>query len=97
MKLCLLILCLLNSLTCFAEEASSKTEVQGYKLIEVQSGSMFQQLGLQRGDVIKKVDGKPVTSPQEAMAIYDIKKKAKKMKIEIERNGKTEILKYEIK
>lgn len=71
-------------------------EINGYRLLDIQSGSIFEQLGLQRMDVIKGVDGNPVDSPGKAMELYNALKNAPKLSIQIERNGKTENMSYTI-
>lgn len=71
-------------------------EINGYRLLDIQPGSVFEQLGLQRMDVIKGVDGNPVDSPGKAMELYNALKNSPKLSIDIERNGKTEKLQYTI-
>jgi general secretion pathway protein C len=71
-------------------------EINGYRLLDIQTGSIFEQLGLQRMDVIKGVDGSPVDSPGKAMELYNALKNSPKLSIQIERNGKTENMSYTI-
>ena len=71
-------------------------EINGYRLLDIQTGSIFEQLGLQRMDVIKGVDGNPVDSPGKAMELYNALKNSPKLSIQIERNGKTENMSYTI-
>lgn len=70
--------------------------INGFRLLDMQPGSIYEQLGLQRMDVIKAVDGTPVDSPAKAMELYNALKSAPKVGIQIERNGKTETLNYTI-
>lgn len=71
-------------------------EINGFRLLDIQPGSIFEQLGLQRMDVIKGVDGNPVDSPAKAMELYNALKNSSKLGLQIERNGKTETLNYNI-
>lgn len=71
-------------------------EINGYRLLDIQPGSIFEQLGLQRMDVIKGVDGNPVDSPGKAMELYNALKNSPKLSIQVERNGKTENMQYSI-
>lgn len=70
--------------------------INGFRLLDMQEGSIFGQLGLQRMDVIKSVDGTPVDSPAKAMELYQALKNSNKLSIQIERNGKSESLNYTI-
>lgn len=70
--------------------------INGFRLLDMQPGSIFEQLGMQRMDVIKSVDGTPVDSPAKAMELYNTLKNAPKLSLQIERNGKTETMTYNI-
>lgn len=72
-------------------------EVDGFRLLDFQPGSIYEKLGLQRMDVIKGVNGDPVDSPAKAMELYNALKNSDKISLSIERNGKTENLDYSIK
>ncbi len=71
-------------------------EINGFRLLDIQPGSIFEQLGLQKMDVIKGVDGTPVDSPAKAMELYNALKSSPKLGLQIERNGKTETKNYNI-
>lgn len=48
----------------------------GYKLFEIDEGSIFQVVGFSDGDVVTEIDGKPLDSPLNAMsALMEVKKK----------------------
>ncbi|MGZ3816969.1 MAG: type II secretion system protein GspC [Bdellovibrio sp.] len=70
--------------------------VNGFRLLDMQPGSIFEQLGLQRMDVIKSVDGTPVDSPAKAMELYNTLKNSPKVTLQVERNGKNETMTYNI-
>lgn len=71
-------------------------EIDGFRLLDFQPGSIYEKLGLQRMDVIKGVNGEPVDSPAKAMELYNALKSSDKVNISVERNGKTESLDYSI-
>ena len=56
----------------------------------------FSQLGLKKMDVIKSVNGEPVTSPQKAMELYQALRNEGNISIGIERDGRTESLDYTV-
>ena len=70
--------------------------INGFRLLDMQPGSIYEQLGLQRMDVIKSVDGTPVDSPAKAMELYNTLKNSPKVSLQVERNGKTETMTYNI-
>lgn len=70
--------------------------INGFRLLDMQPGSIYEQLGLQRMDVIKAVDGTPVDSPAKAMELYNTLKNSAKVTLQIERNGKNETMTYNI-
>lgn len=70
--------------------------INGFRLLDMQPGSIYEQLGLQRMDVIKSVDGTPVDSPAKAMELYNTLKNSPKVTLQIERNGKNETKTYNI-
>lgn len=72
-------------------------EINGFRILDMQPGSIYEQLGLQRMDVIKGVNGEPVDSVQKAMEMYNTLKNGTQVKMSIERGGKTETFTYDVK
>jgi general secretion pathway protein C len=72
-------------------------EINGFRILDMQPGSIYEQLGLQRMDVIKGVNGEPVDSVQKAMEMYNTLKNGSQVKMAIERGGKTETFTYDVK
>lgn len=70
--------------------------INGFRVLDMQPGSIYEQLGIQRMDVIKSVDGTPVDSPAKAMELYNTLKNSSKLSIQVERNGKNETMTYNI-
>nr|BFD67349.1 hypothetical protein HAGR004_23710 [Bdellovibrio sp. HAGR004] len=70
--------------------------INGFRILDMQPGSIYEQLGIQRMDVIKAVDGTPVDSPAKAMELYNTLKNSPKVTLQVERNGKTETMTYNI-
>ncbi|MBC7741235.1 MAG: PDZ domain-containing protein [Bdellovibrionaceae bacterium] len=87
-------------MTTFAKTSTSQPD--GFKIIDVEKGSIYEQLGLKPGDVIKSVNGKPVNSVQDSMQFYNTLKAppkggASKLEVEVVRNKKVEKFKYDLK
>lgn len=72
-------------------------EINGFRILDMQEGSIFSQLGLSRMDVLKSVNGEPVDSIQKAMELYNTMKNGNQVKLGIERGGKDQMNTYDIK
>ncbi len=59
--------------------------------------SFHEKLGLKQGDIIKSINGKPVNSPKDAMAISEFGKNSGKIEVEVLRGEKTHKMIYEVK
>ncbi|MBA3015559.1 MAG: PDZ domain-containing protein [Proteobacteria bacterium] len=72
-------------------------EASGFALDHIVGGSLFDKIGLQNGDVIQGADGKAVTSPEDAFAIYQGLKNQPSVSLTIIRNGKPETVSVQIR
>jgi len=62
---------------------------QGFKLFSIRPDSIYTKIGIQNGDVIKRINGYDLNSPEKALEIYSKLKEAGRIDIEVERNGAT--------
>ncbi len=62
---------------------------QGFKLFSIRPDSIYSKIGVQNGDVLKRINGYDLNSPEKALEIYSKLKEASRIDIEIERNGST--------
>ncbi len=69
-------------------------EISGFKLVAIKAGSIYETLGLKRGDIIKGVNGEPVDSPQKAMELYSALKSADSIQLDVNRGGSSTTLNY---
>ncbi len=60
---------------------------QGFKLFSIRPDSLYTKIGVQNGDVIKRINGYDLNSPEKALEIYSKLKEASRIEIELERNG----------
>lgn len=60
---------------------------QGFKLFSIRPDSIYSKIGIQNGDVIKRINGYDLNSPEKALEIYSKLKEASRIDIEVERNG----------
>ncbi|OFZ29794.1 MAG: general secretion pathway protein GspC [Bdellovibrionales bacterium RIFCSPHIGHO2_01_FULL_40_29] len=71
-------------------------EINGFRLLDLQENSIFGQLGLARMDILQSVNGERIDSIQKAMETYNAMKNGNKIELGVVRNGKTEVMTYEI-
>ena len=72
-------------------------KASGYKLMNIKKGSLVEAVGLQNGDIVKEINGKPIDKPEAAFGAYQQLKDDGRFVIEIERKGRRETLSYDIR
>ena len=71
--------------------------IGGFRLLGVESNSVYAQLGLKSGDTIIDVNGQTVDGPQKAMALFDALKPGQDIGIKINRSGQEKTLTFQLK
>jgi len=66
----------------------------GVEVTQIRRGSFFASLGLKNGDVIQKINNKPIKSPDDAMAFYNRLKSGSRVSIVITRGQKPKTINY---
>ena len=84
----------LNDLSTLATQArivpSFKNGVaNGFKLFSIVPDSLYAKIGVQNGDVIRRINGYEMNSPDKALEIYQKLRDASRIEIELERRGET--------
>jgi general secretion pathway protein C len=69
----------------------------GFKLFSIRPGSIYSKIGIQNGDVIRRINGYDINSPDKALEVYSKLKESSKIEIELERRGKPVTKNYAIK
>jgi general secretion pathway protein C len=92
---------LMNSSGCLVTQArivpSMKNgKANGFKLFSIRKGSIYSKIGIQNGDVIQRINGYEITSPDKALEIYTKLKDAKTIRIELTRRGKPMKFTYKV-
>lgn len=68
----------------------------GFKLFSIRPGSLYSKIGLQNGDVITRINGYEMSSPEKGLEIYGKLKDAKQVTVDMKRRGKPQTLDYSI-
>jgi general secretion pathway protein C len=69
----------------------------GFKLFSIQPGSLYASIGIENGDVIQRVNGYEINSPEKALELYQKLRESQRVVINGERGGQTFEKVYEIK
>lgn len=72
-------------------------EAAGFRFAAIRPGSIFSDLGFSSGDVIKQINGVPLTSPEKIYTIFQNLKDEKKIEVDILRRGQKKTMAYEIR
>ncbi|AKU91319.1 type II secretion system protein GspC [Vulgatibacter incomptus] len=59
----------------------------GFKLFSIRPGSLYSKIGIENGDVIRKINGFEINSPEKALELYAKLKESSKVELELERRG----------
>ena len=70
---------------------------EGFKLFSIRPGSIYSMLGIVNGDIINKINGINLSSPEKALEIYEKLRTADKFVVDLSRRGKDMKFTYLIK
>jgi len=59
----------------------------GYRLQAIRPNSFYQKIGIQNGDVVTRINGFDINSPDKALELYTKLRESSRVEIELERNG----------
>ena len=68
----------------------------GVRIVELERGSFVARLGIERGDVVRRVAGHSIDSVDEAAAAYAVVATAREVLVELERRGKPLRIRYRL-
>ncbi|MDH3513773.1 MAG: PDZ domain-containing protein [Gammaproteobacteria bacterium] len=68
----------------------------GFLVRQMQPGSLYEQLGLRPGDVIKSVNGQTLNTAEDALKLYQQISSISSVNVEIMRSGKSDSLVYQL-
>ena len=71
-------------------------KINGFALSEIEPGSVFDEMGLEEGDVLRSINGQPMTDPALAMQMMSSLRNANQINIQVLREGHPTTLTYQI-
>jgi len=78
------------------QEVKNDNKIEGFRVTFIKRGTPLAQLGVQRGDIIKSINGEELTSYSAALNAYKNITDAQNITLVIQRNNKEMELEYEI-
>jgi general secretion pathway protein C len=63
---------------------------------DIKPGSIFAKMGLRNGDVIQKINDEGISSPEQAIELYQSLMEGGGIALEIKRGQKSETINYEV-
>lgn len=68
----------------------------GFKLFSIRPKSLYAKIGLKNGDIVTRINGYELNSPDKALEIYQKLKDSKQINVDLKRRGKPTTLDYSI-
>lgn len=72
-------------------------EPSGYRVFGIRAGSVFERLGLQNGDVVRRVNTVALTDPARALAVLHELPRERRITLDISRGQRPRTLTYEVR
>ncbi len=74
----------------------SKGKPDGLLIYGIKNNALFKKMGLRNGDIIMGVDGKEITSVDDALSLYQGLRQASEANIKLKRRGKIKEINYHV-
>jgi general secretion pathway protein C len=68
----------------------------GFKVFSIQPSSFYSSIGVENGDVIQKINGYEINSPDKALEIYQKLRESRHITVDLERNGQVVRKEYNV-
>jgi general secretion pathway protein C len=69
---------------------------EGFKLFSIRPDSLYSKIGIQNGDVVTRINGLDMNDPAKALEVYTKLKDAPRIDVDIDRNGSTMRMTYNV-
>lgn len=67
--------------------AFKEGQPQGFKMFAIRPHSLYAKLGLRNGDVLQRINGQSLKTPETAMKAFEILREARHVEVDLERGG----------
>ena len=76
--------------------AGSSGKPDGVVINEIQSGSIFESVGLVNGDIIQEVNGRPITGVADLVSLYRDLRPGANLSVKVSRTGRQIVLNHTV-
>jgi general secretion pathway protein C len=92
----------LNNLASVMSQARVEPNIQGgepegFRITQIQSGSLLSSMGFRNGDVIKSVNGRDISTTEDAMRLYDTMKGSSFFQVGILRDNRSQTIQVRVR
>jgi general secretion pathway protein C len=67
--------------------AFKEGQARGFKMFAIRPHSLFAKLGLQNGDVLQRINGLSLSTPETAITAFQSLREARHVEVDLERGG----------
>lgn len=60
---------------------------RGFEFVRVRAGSLYDKLGIEKGDILRRINGYEMNGPDRALEVYQKLRECNRFEVEIERRG----------
>lgn len=75
----------------------SDNRINGFKMLEIKPRSIYEKIGLQNGDIVRRINDEDLNSVEKGMSLFTALRNEKTISIDIDRNGSRLNYTYEIR
>jgi len=72
-------------------------QYRGFRLVGIRPDSLYRAIGLESGDLIKRVNGKDIDTPNKAIELFEQLRSSSTITLDVERRGQNVTMTYSIK
>lgn len=70
---------------------------EGFKLVGVRPNSLYRSIGIRSGDIVKRINGTEINSPNKAIELFEQFKNSNAIQLDVERRGQQKSFNYNVK
>lgn len=69
----------------------------GYRIVEIDAGSLFESMGIKKNDVISGINGEPLNDPGKAFQLFNEIRNVQHLELNVIRNGRKSVINYDVR
>jgi type II secretion system protein C len=86
----------INNINKIWKSISILKTIRGYTITYIKPGSIFEKIGLKKGDILLEINGRKLRNDKDAWDLYKHAKEFRIFEIKILRNNKEKVIEYEV-